>query len=973
MADYGVRITLAAASPVPTYTAGPWASGVASLSSSSVAVGWSSGILIEVSAPGEQVDIASGGNYASVSDVDVVLFAGWVPAFEAAGASMYGAKVEVGTLSGTTLTVRWSGVVSDLGWRGTEYRITAESLITLRHREIPARILSGDEFAGLPSDAEGRVVPALYGAHERLTPASLQSERDYLAAMYVYAAPDPTQIERSTTIIGTPHGASPPTLTVVPIVYLIVTADGASPDRDFDDSPWWDEPDGTVYMEIFSGTGAGQVRRILTKSAAGSNMVASNIIAWLPCSLASPLDTLPDETSGIRLYLQPVGTVLAVGDEVVTDSVTAEVNGQEYPIGFAPGTAAEFDTADVSAEFLAGEDYSAIVYQSASSVFGISALSDGLTASAGYAATILPAQDVSVIESIYDFLCRGKIRVNDLPDSVVSESPSIAVMFSASTPAPGLFEVVLYGQLWDGTVERVQEFEFVNVFSSDRSTYSSAILPDGTPGNYASWAIPVTLSKPMAAYAELQFTAVYVGAIAANVSASPAITWTTAATSVVVSYDPTLFGIVVGDKIRPYSETPIPSTLSDLFMYGERGGLDAFGGDSSLWRGITGITSIGGGQWSIDLDAAISVPTGSYPSLMASASAFASVTMYECGLAFSFGAIPQDSQFLVSTSSGRTFDTHWTALPGGVSNGDPITDAAHIAQDVFLRDLAVPQADIGASYLTLPAFPARVALVDQEDSASILARMCREFNWIGAHDNAGRETLVAWLENLYALSADYAVTNADIVADSITGVDATSLDDIVTLPRASWDWTQADGFRAAGTVTDCSADPSTLTPTNYLRTISGFGDFATALAAYETLHESWKRNGVRRSESIEYRYGGTPTDLLLPARLEWSASRKDILQFKLNESHAAASAYLGQRIAVTHKRYTGGGTVYGTIVARYWFPEDGQIQLTVMLDPVDITAGDDLLVDTIDPTATIEQYTDEFDGVSEQYTDTLGA
>lgn len=975
MADYGVRITLAAASPIPTYTGGPWVSGVAKLSSSSGASGWSSGILIEVSALGEQVDIASGGNYASVSDVDVVLFAGWVPAFETAGASMYGATVEVGTLSGTTLTVRWSGVVSDIGWRGSELQITAESVITLRHREIPARILSGDEFAALPNDAEGQAVPILYGAVERLTPVSLQSDRDYLAGQAVYMGTNPVPIYRSTTMIATPYGSASPTATMVPVVWKIYTGrDDLIPPDDYTADNWFDFDlilSGTMYMEIFQGAGQGQTRKVSGVATAYVATIGGASIFWAEVPLASPLDVLPDATSGFRFYVEATGAVLAIGDEATTVSVTVELDGKTYPIGYTPGTVEDVATADVSAEFASGEDYAALEYFRPSEVFGNSALSDGLTASGGTAVSVLPIASGDSPSSHFDQLCHGEIYTQDLTDSVLSETTTGYIMYAITTAAAFSYEVTVLGERWTGTVDELSQFESLPFASTSRSTYTSAIFPDGTPGNFSSFAIALdSLPVPLRSYRRLKFCVSLVGT-GLFVDDLGAATWTNGATSVTVN--DANGATALGRRIRPYVSTGAGTAFDDARIRATRAGVsNAYGGNAEDWRTVTAVTPLGGTTYRLDFATPIAVATGDYFTISAAAADFVTVTEREAGIAFSYGAISPDSTFIASVSQGRTFDTHWPALPPGKSNGDPITEAAHVAQDIFLRDLAIPQADIGASYLTVPAYTARVALVEQEDSASVLARMCREFNWVGAHDNAGRETLVAWLDRLYTASADYAVTNAEIVEDSIDGVDATSLDDIVTLPRVSWDWTQADGYRGAGTVTDCSADPSTITPSNYLRTISGFGDYSTALAAYEVLNEAWSRNGVRRSATIEYRYGGNPTDLYLPALLAWAASRKDILRFKLNETHAAASAYLGQRISVTHKRYTGGGTVYGTLVARYWFPADGQIQLTVMLDPVAF-AVDNLYVDTIDPTATIDQYIDQVDGVSDQYTDTLGA
>lgn len=148
MADFGVRITLSASSPVPTYNVAPWVSGVLKMTAGAPVSGWTSGQLIEVSPVGERVDIAQGGNYAEVSDFVCTVSAGWWLAFQAAGASLSGALVEVGAFSGSTFTPRWSGVVSDNSWQGAELRITAESLITNRHRQIPTRIVTAQEFPG---------------------------------------------------------------------------------------------------------------------------------------------------------------------------------------------------------------------------------------------------------------------------------------------------------------------------------------------------------------------------------------------------------------------------------------------------------------------------------------------------------------------------------------------------------------------------------------------------------------------------------------------------------------------------------------------------------------------------------------------------------------------------------------------------------------------------------------------------------
>jgi hypothetical protein len=984
MADYGVRITLAASSPLPSLNDFPFTAGVAKFSSGAANAGWTSGLLLDSPSPlGEQVDISQGGNYASIDDFDCAVLATWWPSFELVGASLYGALVEVGTLVSGTLTVRWSGTVSDISWQGAELRISAESLITQRHRTLPSRILTSQEFAALPADAEGSPVPIVYGAVERMTPASLLADRDYLMGQYVYPSGATYQIERSTTFVASGAGVPALTASALPIVTDINTSAGpVTRPVDYDDTPWWESSN--VYMEIFEGTGSGQTRAVQTIPAIyGTVTTASgNEIWYLTITLASPLDTLPDTSSGIRFYTQAVGAILVVGDEVTTESITVDVDGESFPIGFAPGTQGGFDTADVSDEFRAGEDYAAIEYQVPTDVFSVAALSDGVTAS-GSARTALPYYyDSSAARRVGDVFCRASLDFADVPDSALSRAVTVYFVASASATAGGgqEFAIQCIGTRWDGTEDIIATKMNAPYGNGEANVngYSPAILADGTVGAFAEYATELSFPAPLRNYERVRFGLTW----GADPNTAPVkdpslgictLTngldyffadvggpgWTGAAT-------------IVGKAVYPESVT-VADPLSEFER--TRFQAHAFGFRGTIpddRRTVASAVFVSGSIWRINLDSSITTPTGDYGIGTYDPAYLVSVTEREVGLLISYGSIPQDSQFLASTSAGRTYGAHWTALPGGVSPGDPITEARDMAQDVLLRDLGLTLSQI-SGYSTLPSYTASAILSEQEDSAKTLARMCQEFNWIGAHDSTGREVATAWLTRLYTTSADYTVTSADMVEGSITGVDATSLDDVITLPRVSWSSTQADGFREQGTVTDCTADPDDLTPSNYLRTITGFGDYSTALNAYQILHEAWKRSGVRRSDEIQYRYGGNPTDLLLPARMEWAASRKDILTFRVNEGHASAAAYCGQRIAVTHKRYTGGGTAYGTLVAAYWYPQEGQTQLTVMMDPT-VFPAIAVMIDTIDPTETVPEYVDTLDATeaTDTYVDTLG-
>jgi hypothetical protein len=987
MADYGVRITLAASSPVPSYSGGIWSSGVARLSSSSGASGWTSGQIIEVSPLGEQVDIAQGGNYASIGDFDAVVLATWFPAFEAAGASLYGATVEVGTLSGATLTVRWSGIVVDAPWRGAELRIKAESLISRRHKTIPARVLTAQEFPSLPSENEGAPVPIIYGAAERMTPPNMTSDADYLDALVISTGSEDLFLKTTFIAIGGTVPAA--TSTFFPVVVGIGETGipteptgwrGIAPNR---------------YMEIVSGTGSGQRRLIGWTLFAGTIFAPSGkFIAWQGFTVDAPFDTIPDATSTIKLYQQNTVGQIQVADECVVSSVKDRET--DFNIMFIQSSNAAGVVADVSAEFKRGEDLTAIEYHRPSEVFGITSLSDGRSASLGHTVRVLgfEAQLNEDRKSEGDIFCRASLNMSEVSASTIESDADTYFLFSAKyyglSPHSG-YNVQVKATRWDGTIEYAtySVSSPIPFATEDVNAFSSSILSDGIAGNFAVYAVKVDLERPLNQYDKILFGVAiqYSGSLLPPVlpTTMEGLEWINGATY--ARWNST-FGTtpVAGDYIRPrlleeialndYSVVDQYSDyMADRFCYVGTGSMIL--GSANDWREITSVTLESGTIYRLNFATAATVPSGVYGRswrITNPDDAFVTFDEMECGVAFAQGEIAPDSEFIVDAVSGRTFASRWSTLPSGKVIGDPITNAAHVAQDILLRDLGLDQAtEIGAGYDTVPAYPARVALVEQEDSAAILARMCREFNWVGGHDNAGKETLVPWLSRLYSASSDYSVANADIIENSIDGIDATSVDDVVTLPRVSSDWTQKDGFRQSGTVTDCTASPSTLTASNYLQYISGFGDYSTALDSYSVLHEAWKRNGVRNSDQIEYRYGGNPTDLLVPARLEWAASRKDLLTFRLSEEHTAAAAYVGQRIDITHKRYTGGGTAYGTLVARYWYPEDGHIQLTVMLDPVEFVIENQLYIDTIDASGATPSYIDQIDGVTGLYIDQTGA
>lgn len=189
-----VRITLSPASPEPTYTGGPFASGVAQLDTANPPTAdWQADRLVECGAFGERVDIATVGNYGQLLDSEMQIsnHDKWFAAFQAAGAALEGALVEIGeALSSVDMTTRWTGTIADANFQGGNVEIRVESILASRHSMIPARLLMAQEFPGLSSDSEGAAVPILYGDPVAMVPPSIRATQDLVATFVVSEYPD---------------------------------------------------------------------------------------------------------------------------------------------------------------------------------------------------------------------------------------------------------------------------------------------------------------------------------------------------------------------------------------------------------------------------------------------------------------------------------------------------------------------------------------------------------------------------------------------------------------------------------------------------------------------------------------------------------------------------------------------------------------------------------------------------------------
>ena len=959
--DYAVRITLSASSPVPAYTGGFWAAGVASLSASAVVAGWTPGKLIACGSVGEKVDIAQGGNYAMLDDVDVTITAvGWTD-FVAAGASIRNATIEIGTLFAGVLTPRWVGYVLDAPWQGAEILITAESLAGRRHKEVPARTLTSGEIPNLPSASEGAAVPIVWGSVERMTPPKYSQDRQYLDAFYRVESGVIVDTLTSAFIQGTPSGAniivgvygrsdSTP-LTTVPATYWAALATSSGK---------------TAYIEISSGTGAGQTRARVSSGSFSS----VNDLGTLPVVLDSAFSPQPDATSILRFFVNSDYVSLAISDECSGIAAAGDESEREFPLVSTSASINGIEVASISAEFIVSGEYAATKYMKPSSDYGVSLLSDGVTQTGSVQflaqATTRTVDGFGISFLFADIFCLAKFDADKIPKA--QESDKMFFMYSAEgyNLGSGKGQIVLHGIAanYDHTVETAINYERTGAYGPINS-YSPGTASDGDFGNFALHAKQLTGNATISGRAK----ALYLCACTekdTGIGGSDLALWCRAddgaipsgATTFVASWNAT-----AGQGYFPLGEFIQPVLLGDpgesewqnsRCTYGD---CDASGSPEKFigtrhaeWREIIGVNLLssftdGGNSWG-RVQYTIATPfSDTYGACRivrktATFSHTVAAKEKESGLAISYGQFTPASQFLASVESGRKYSSAWPSLPSGKSIGDPITTADHAALDLLYRDLGQGSGDVDqTAYVGIADRDIHALVPSRESSADVLARMCREFNWIAAHDSNGKETVRSWLASVGTTSYAYEVTNAHILADSIMGPEFTAIEDIITLPTISRSWTQADGFRKVASIVSLAIDPDDLTESNYQQYATGFDSYAQAAEAYTALYASRAAAGVEQRGDVSYQYSSDIQTLLIDSGLlDWIAARKEILTFAVTDEHAAAWAVVGDRFKVTHKRYAVSAK-YGTLIARYWMPgkatESGKnrVQLTVMIDP----------------------------------------
>lgn len=945
MADFGVRITLSTGSSLPNYTAGIWTNGVAKLSSgAAVGSGWATSALISCSPLGERADLSGGGNIVETSEASIVIESTQWPAFQAAGASIYGALVEVGTLSGPTLSVLWSGVVADAEWSGPALSLSVESIASRRHREIPRLSVTSDDLDGLTVDPAGTPIPLMYGTVERTKPVRLQSTRS-LSGMILRGASG--EIEYQTT------GIYPAGTNTVEFV-SIVAARNTVISSDTFAGTWYEAllAGAAVYMDVIGGTGSGQRRQLISTGETYSDGINPKTFA-AKCAVTVDLVTALDRTSVIRLDVVENLVNLGIADEATVSRVYVDNGRAEFEIPFTQSTAQGFVTADASPEFWDGEKMTSAVTVRGSETWGVPEIVDGISKT-GRTINSPGSCELSGAAIQYEAFCRSRVTWDQIPKSAIDANATCNACFSIdlsglpdeSPLVPGTVTYYMcayvndfYGARHDVRGEPKGD-STDEPFTGDGSTcnaFGGFNSFDGDPGNYTLKSIALTMPIPLSEVQSITVALLAVGNARPPGRSFSADT-TGSSGTVTVTYNESI-GFSVGDWIRQLGSSDLDFGMPSVYSSQET----IF--KSGAWRQITNVS--GPTLTVSDSDSWESASGLTFLHILDSE--MNSIVEREAALSFEFGKTSADSEFLADATGRRYSDAIWPTLSGvedpegeAVATGDTIATARSAALDLMYRDLELGADDVDASsFLALAPDAIHWIQPDKVNSREALGQMAREFGWVVAHDYQGRETATDLLGRVGSASFDVEVVNSDIIAGSIEGMQATSLEDVVTLPQVFGLWTQADGARLSYGIKDLSIAPAALTSGNFRDHVFGFAEFSRDVVEfYEFFHAGKSLSGVERAESIEIKmHDGRHGYDMMRRRFAWISRRKPLLTFLVTEDHAARLSHVGQRVKVTHRRYAPGGLI-GVLAAKYWYPQQGNISLTVMIDPPLVDGGE---------------------------------
>lgn len=951
---YAIRMTLSETSPLPSYSGGIWSSGIASLSVSEMTEGWTSGIVISCGDIGEKVDISTGGNYAMMEDVDFVISAnGWIDF--ASSASIDGARVEIGQIDSGFLTTRWTGVVASADLVGAEVRVTCEPVSSLRHKSIPAKRVNSSVFASITGGADAGVLPIAYGQNDRVALAKIPIEPSYLDCFYSFLDGGAVTTHKTTFVTAY---VSDYQIRVAISGYVTPAAGPIPPVVTYPSTCWINESASVQqYIEVIDGAGKGQVRPIVARSLNTPSLALNEAIVVV--NESTPFDTPLDQSSRVRIYSSASTSPLVAADEFALSRIVTDVDGEEFAVSGSVKADGSASVIDISKEFAIGKSYQAI--RDIPGVIDASRawLKDGVSAT-GSDVSCLPTtvvlNDPFRNPRAGDYICKTVIHPPTIDLDKIVDNSALKVLYSFRSENTSIKSCIVHiradrytGEMDDRNIVFARTCE---TFSPGLvNAYNTALRGDGDDGNYALHAYPVAgLPLPLGAYKKISAWVTVCeregfdipppifenGEVYVEGSGRGGHTETSYAGGTVMGAVGARFPD--GYRVRCIlTDTHTPYTYPVNTDQEYSAPIEIAG---TLWRTVTGATVDGDGNYYHSIDAPFPTATARGHYIWVPPSYFVDIEECESSIAIAYGDIPASSQFSAYLDSGREFGSAWASLPLGVSNGDPITTAPFAAADLMYRDIGIPASDVNqASFAGLPADPIHAVIDSVEQSADIYARLCEEFNWIGAHDSQGREIAKRWLNRVGTTGYDYTVLNADIMSGSIYALESSAKEDLISIPSIKFSRTTTDGFRRLASIYGFAISPDDMDSSNYLDHTYGFDDFTQAHQAYAILYAAHTSTGSSSSGGIELSYSGDAQGLIIDSgRLKWAASRKPIITFSVLCTHAAAWAEIGSRLRVTHRRYAP-VRIYGTLVARYWMPGSvsepnrNRVQLTVMFDP----------------------------------------
>ena len=541
--------------------------------------------------------------------VSIANFDKWYATFQAAGASLNGALVEVGEwLSSIAITPRWTGNVVDASFEGANVECRVENILGTRHKLVPGAGAVGGRVTQPQRDLRRRG----RAAGGRLRLRSDTSEPVHLEELLHGSVPGE----------GGQHGHRPRS----------VLRDRRLDQHDRDrgrrgprsavhrnrlwlDTIWYIQvsPNGNHRVRrnrLWPWIGAdAQITPFSTSAITTTTLDGSSTKSY-SFSITTPWDTLPTTASGVKFCAQTTSAVLTVADEGDRLQRHGDREREHLDDCFCPGFHVRHRDGGHFGGISERRELQERPVRPPSNNYGVSALSDGLCASAGATISIFDNSGVVVFIE-YDIFCRGRIDTYDIPQAAIDGASDVYLMaaFDASAAKDPLYpiygQVIAYG--WDGTVETVAisatypvsglSKSFNEITSGVVNTYSNSILPDGTGGYFSAYALKMpAFAKPLAAYEYIRF------GVAMRTKATTSSTgiffpnqavWTNGSNTITGPINP-----AVGSWIRPAS--PFDTTNQEYMGTRFIDPVTGFhGGLPEDWRQVSSSTPTGGGNYSV--------------------------------------------------------------------------------------------------------------------------------------------------------------------------------------------------------------------------------------------------------------------------------------------------------------------------------------------------------------------------------------